>query len=344
MEQISKRFQQSPFWVGFKCAHGWSSVMKDGVAVLCRTFPLGPLRLSVAYIPLAPELRDGESLEDFVGRISAFASGVRPLLPGGTLLARFDLPLDFGGAAERDAARGRIRAAARAGRVPLKKARVDVQPPDSVLLDLSKTEDELLSSMRAKWRYNIRYAAKRGVLVRAVSRESGRLDGELASFYRLYRATAERDGIGIHPLAYYRDLLLRSEAGAKVTLYIASHEGNDLAAIITLFTGDEAVYLYGCSGNEKRNLMPAYLAQWTAIRDAKAFGSKVYDFYGIPPTGDEKHPMHGLYLFKTGFGGTEVHRPGSFDVPFSPLHRLYALAEAARAWYHKKLMKRIRGR
>ncbi|MBQ2429941.1 MAG: peptidoglycan bridge formation glycyltransferase FemA/FemB family protein, partial [Alistipes sp.] len=39
--------------------------------------------------------------------------------------------------------------------------------------------------------------------------------------------------------------------------------------------------------NIKRNLMPAYLLQWNAIKDAKNFGSQIYDFYGMPPTDDE---------------------------------------------------------
>ena len=76
----------------------------------------------------------------------------------------------------------------------------------------------------------------------------------------------------------------------------------------------------------------------------KNYGSKIYDFYGIPPTGSENHPMHGLYLFKTGFGGREVHRPGSVDIPLSKVYGLYCLAENLRAFYHKKIMKKIRGR
>ena len=207
--------------------------------------------------------------------------------------------------------------------------------------------------MKNKWRYNVRYAEKHGVTVRAVTASSPDFQKDLDSFYELYKTTASRDGIGLHPLSYYKDLMERgakaekaeSEAQkTKITLYIASHEGEDLAAIITLFQEDEAIYLYGCSGNKKRNLMPAYLVQWTAIRDAKAYGSKIYDFYGMPPTNDENHPMHGLYLFKTGFGGAEVHRPGSFDIPLSPLYGLSTLAEKGRAFWHKKVMKKIRGR
>ena len=90
--------------------------------------------------------------------------------------------------------------------------------------------------------------------------------------------------------------------------------------------------------------MPAYLLQWTAIKDAKAYGSQYYDMYGMPPTDDENHPMHGLYLFKTGFGGKNIHRPGSYDVPTSNFYAFYNFAEKLRAFWHKKIMKKIRGR
>jgi lipid II:glycine glycyltransferase (peptidoglycan interpeptide bridge formation enzyme) len=82
--------------------------------------------------------------------------------------------------------------------------------------------------------------------------------------------------------------------------------------------------------------------QWQAITDAKKSHCVEYDFYGIPPNSDENHPMHGLYRFKTGFGGAIVHRPGSIDAPLSRLYALYRAAENLRAFYHKKLKKRVR--
>ncbi|MDE5898054.1 MAG: peptidoglycan bridge formation glycyltransferase FemA/FemB family protein, partial [Treponemataceae bacterium] len=69
-----------------------------------------------------------------------------------------------------------------------------------------------------------------------------------------------------------------------------------------------------------------------------------YDLYGLPPEDDEGHPMHGLYRFKTGFGGALVHRPGTFDVPVGALYPLYVAAERFRAFWHKKILKKIRGR
>jgi len=89
--------------------------------------------------------------------------------------------------------------------------------------------------------------------------------------------------------------------------------------------------------------MPAYCLQWRAIRDAREARCKRYDFYGIPPVDDPAHPMYGLYRFKTGFGGSIVHRTGSVDLPLRPvLYGLYRLAEAGRAFWYKKLVKLFR--
>ena len=345
---VSKRFQQTDFWCDFKCAHGWNKTAEGGINVLTRTFRLGFLKFSLAYIPYAPEVES--DIDSYVASLKDYSQKIKPLLPANTLCIRYDVPFDGASIEERDGFIQNALKTAKTKGLKLKKTSVDVQPPDSTYLDLSKTEDEILAGMKNKWRYNLRYAQKHGVTVRAVTGASADFEKDLNSFYELYKTTASRDGIGLHPLSYYKDLMERGAPDSTkaekplVTLYIASHEETDLAAIITLFTKDEAIYLYGCSSNEKRNLMPAYLVQWTAICDAKKFDSKIYDFYGIPPTNDEGHPMHGLYLFKTGFGGKLVHRPGTFDVPLSAMYGFYTMAEKLRAVYHKKFLKIIRGR
>jgi lipid II:glycine glycyltransferase (peptidoglycan interpeptide bridge formation enzyme) len=210
---------------------------------------------------------------------------------------------------------------------PFSRAAVNVQPADTVLVDLCRTDGDLLAAMKEKCRYNIRLSMRKGVAVRRCD-ETG-----LAVFYRLLEETARRDGIAIHSRDYYGALFAQAEndARAEIRLYIAAYGGEDLAAIITLFRGEDAVYLYGASSDSKRNLMAPYLLQWTAIRDARDFGCKRYDLFGIPPAGDPSHPMAGLYRFKTGFGGRVVSRGGSWDFAYRPLARaLFSMAEALR--------------
>lgn len=342
-EKSGVYFLQTKFWAMFKAAHGWSAVEVEGVYVLIRTFKKGPIHFSIAYVPMmsvahstdSAVLPPKEEADYLVEKVHSMIS----LLPRDTLFVRSDIALDFSTCEERDGFLCRLPKTVR-------KSKVDVQPPDTVILDLiddkgaARKESEILKAMKSKWRYNIRLAEKHGVIVTSYRAGDKEIDSAIDVFYALYEETSARDKIAIHPKSYYASLLKMEEGDeVKVTLYIARHEGDNLAAIITVFTKSTATYLYGASGKVKRNLMGAYLLQWTAIKDALIAGDIAYDFYGIPPTADKNHPMAGLYLFKKGFGGREVHRAGSIDVSLSPMYTLYTIAERARAFFYKKVRK-----
>ncbi|MGO8694167.1 MAG: lipid II:glycine glycyltransferase FemX [Rectinemataceae bacterium] len=354
----SRSFLQSGFWGRFKAEFGWKA-RHFSLSLQSRSSPLLVLErrlargMSFAYIPHGPECECSE--KDGTAALSAIAESIRPFLSRGCLFLRFDPACHI--AEVRDglavANDGETSFAARAasrpafGR-PLVPAVSDVQPPDTVLLDLEKSEEELLGAMKPKWRYNIRLAGKKGVVIEERGVEA------LAEFYRLYRLTALRDRIALHPQRYYERLFYLAQAYPRnfgnpspdIRLWIARHEGEALAAIVTLFRGDQAVYLYGASSDSKRNLMPAYALQWAAIRAAKAAGCREYDFFGIPPNQDPDQPMAGLYRFKTGFGGQIVHRAGSWDYPLRPfVYRAFRAVEKARRWWFKDLKKRkVEGR
>ncbi len=341
------------------------------VFVLTRSFAKG--LFSIAYVPLYPIFQvDSVSALDFCETLEKVAFAVRPHLPKNAICVKFDPALEFDSASRRDEFIREARAFARENGLSLKKASVDIQPPDTSLVNLLRSEEEILASMKSKWRYNINLASRKGVKIERNGAENALAfcekenSGEAASsreiffedlsrkvdeFYEVYRITSARDGIAIHSKQYYLDLLKKSanekfdgKEVPQVWLYIARHESDVLGSIITLVTKREGVYLYGASSNVKRNLMPNFLLQWTAMKDAKAAGARHYDLYGIPPTDDERHPMHGLFLFKTGFGGKNVHRVGTFDVPLNFAYGFCSLAERARAWWHKKFLKKIRGR
>lgn len=287
----------------------------------------------------------------FSTALDQLAAALKALLPANTICVRFDPQVEFPEPDERDAFNQSVKSAAKKGRFLCKKNAVDIQPPDTTQVDLTRTEEEILAAMKSKWRYNINLAARKGVVVQKTELDSSSIEKAVDIFYALYKETSARDGIAMHAKSYYKDLLELSAQEAQkgsdvpqVNLYVASHEGDKLGAIMTLFSKTESVYLYGCSSNKKRNLMPNFLLQWTAMKDAKAYGSRYYDMYGMPPTDDPSHPMHGLYLFKTGFGGRNVHRAGSYDVPLKGIYKLCVLAEGARAFWHKKILKKIRGR
>ncbi len=345
------------------------------LAVLNRTFAKG--LFSLAYIPLMPDLPfkctpqeiidqafDGDSVIsqelitpetqtiEFAALLSELGKALKPFLPKNTIAIRFDPDVVFDNPEDRDTFNFGMKTVSFADGLKLKKTKVDIQPPDSSLVDLTCPEEEILNRMHAKWRYNIRLSERKGVQIHRYLGSNLNLSEKIDKFYELTKETNARDGNSSHAKAYYLDLIKSSAqeiADGKdspvISLYIAEHEGDEIASIMTLFSHDQAIYLYGASSNQKRNLMPNHLLQWTAMKDAKAYGSKVYDLYGMPPEGkDENHPMHGLYMFKANFGGHNIHRTGSWDLPLKPLYPFYSLAENFRAFWFKKVVKKLKGR
>jgi lipid II:glycine glycyltransferase (peptidoglycan interpeptide bridge formation enzyme) len=327
---------QSGFWAEFKQAHGWTAhpfgvhgAGDDfGLLVLTRTLLR---RFTIAYVPFGP-LRDPGTGRGVL--LSGLARALRPHLPPRTLFLRFDLPWKKEGEAP----------GAGADRPRVLKASSDMQPPNTVVVDIAPDLDQVLASMKSKTRYNVRLSSKKGVRV-----EEGSLE-DLDRWYALYEETSRRDRIAIHGRAYYRGLFsgsreYRGSVRPIVKLLLARHEGDLLAGNIVAFWKTRAAYLYGASSGVKRNLMPTYALQWEAIRMAREAGCTSYDLYGVPPQPDPGHPMFGLYQFKTGFSDCVLQRWGTWDAPFRPLlYASYRAAEAVRMFYYRSVRKRLRGR
>ncbi len=338
-QDSSPVFLQSALWGRHKASFGWKPLPvkwrrgEESGVLLILTRDLIP-GISLAYVPHGPSSEAGrEDRELFLMELSRELRGVLPL---GCFFIRFDLP-DYAVAEEEPEKLDK----------PFVKAPLDIQPPDTVVLDLkaaSASEDpqgQLLGQMHKKTRYNIRLAEKKGVTVKVSGGE------KLRDWYGLYETTAARDRIAIHPFSYYHRLFELVESGSdrdpmELKLLLAySPDQELLAGIIVLFRGGESVYLYGASSNENRQLMPNYALQWEALKMALERGCTEYDLFGIPPTADPAHPMHGLYRMKTGFGGEIRHRPGAWDFPYSRLlYTAYKLLEAARRYYYKNWKKR----
>jgi lipid II:glycine glycyltransferase (peptidoglycan interpeptide bridge formation enzyme) len=195
-----------------------------------------------------------------------------------------------------------------------------IQPLRTLVLDLSSGEESLLAQMKQKTRYNIRLAAKKGVVVRSSS--------DIESFHSLMTATGSRDGFGVHSLAYYQAAYRLFFPAEMCELLVAEYEGQWLAALMVFFHEGRAWYLYGASSDDHRNLMPSYLLQWEAIRLALQRGCHQYDLWGVPdePVADleagfqqRSDGLWGVYRFKRGFGGTVCRGAGPWDRIYQPL-------------------------
>jgi peptidoglycan pentaglycine glycine transferase (the first glycine) len=197
-------------------------------------------------------------------------------------------------------------------------SREQVQFRNTVILDLTPTEDEMLARMKQKTRYNVRLAGRKGVSVRVGGLE------DLEMLYRMYAETAVRDRFVIRHLDYYLDLWRAFLKAGMLKPLIAEVEGQPVAGLMLFLFGARAWYLHGMSTVHHREKMPNYLLQWEAMRLARSSGCTSYDLWGAPDVFDGSDSMAGVYRFKQGLGG-EVHRHiGAWDLPLKPgWYRLY---------------------
>lgn len=206
-----------------------------------------------------------------------------------------------------------------------------VQFRNTILIDLTQSEDALLAAMSQTTRRKVRVAEREGVTVRAARA------ADLPTLYDLYRITGERDGFLTRPPSYY-ELEWRAlmDAGLAHAL-IAEYDGQALAHVILFHFGRKCWYFTGASSNEQRDKMPNYLLQWEAMRWAKAQGYAVYDLWGAPNDFVESDPLWGVYQFKRGFRGVVTRYLGAYDYAPSPLlYRLYAdVMPRVRGWLRR---------
>jgi lipid II:glycine glycyltransferase (peptidoglycan interpeptide bridge formation enzyme) len=212
-----------------------------------------------------------------------------------------------------------------------------IQPRRTIIVNLDTDRDVLLQRMKQKTRYNIRLAGRRGVTVRPGD------ESDLPAFYHLMQITGERDEFGIHSQAYYAAIYRLFVLRGHGQLLLAEYEGQLLAGLIVLASGNTAIYMTGASSSEERQRMPTYLLQWEAMCWAAEKGCRQYDLWGVPDEEEEtleaefsqrSDGLWGVYRFKRGFGGRLVQTTGAWDLVYAPLH--YRLYTAAVGWLNRR--------
>lgn len=197
--------------------------------------------------------------------------------------------------------------------IGFRKFRWDLNFKTTMIVRLDRPEQDLFARMRAKTRYNIRLAARKGVEVVQDNSNDAR-----QHLWQMLQVTAKRDGFIVRRRAEYQFAVWQAmfEAG-RAHLFFAEHEGERLAAMLVYTFGQKYWYILGASANEKRNLMPTYLLQWEVMLWAKARDMVYYDMLGAPSPDNlnEGDVLWGVYRFKAGFGGTITDFLGCLDLP-----------------------------
>lgn len=315
-------------------------------AHLLQTHAWGQLKAAFGWKPLPVAIRDGE------GRITA---GVQlllrrlPLRLGWLAYAPYGPLVDWGDTAQVTQLQAAIDRAARgAGAAFLKiepgfgldgadfarfgyrPSPQTVQPPRTIMLDITGSEDDILARMNQGTRRNIRKSEKHEVAIRHGTR------ADVSRFNALLAETGNRAEFGVHAPEYYERAYDLFAPQGRAALILGSTGGQDLAGVMVFALGARAWYFYGASSDRERQRMASYGVQWAGIQWARAQGARTYDMYGVPDADPDVLEAHfaersdglwGVYRFKRGWGGQVIRSAGAWDRVYNRLvYAAYRLA------------------
>ncbi len=181
-----------------------------------------------------------------------------------------------------------------------------ILPANTIILDLKKSEDVLLSEMAKKTRQYIRKSAS-GIVVKRLHARAD-LDECLA----IYHETAKRAKFNLHSDQYYYDVF--RDMGDNSVLFAAYSNNQPVAFLWLAISAKTAFELYGGMNSEGQQLRANYALKWHAIKKCKEWGLSRYDFGGLVEGG--------VSTFKMGWTNEETKLAGTFDKPLSIFYGL----------------------
>lgn len=210
-------------------------------------------------------------------------------------------------------------------RLGFRPAPIHLNAENTWVLDISKSEEEILAGMRKNTRYLVRKSLNEGLRLRVSSNPA---DSQILK--KLQKETVKR-----HSFVGFKEKLFKAQLATfskdkQGSLFICEKDGFSLVAAIILFYGENAYYHHSGSSEKARKLPASYFLQWEIVKEAKKRRCSYYNFWGIAPTDNPKHRFAGVTLFKKGFGGERVDWLHAQDLVISRKYWLTYLFETAR--------------
>jgi len=266
--------RQSPKWADYLKSLGWKLQKIKSVNCFYRKLPLLGLMAKIQR----PEKLPLRKIEDFTRRNRTFLVKIEPkdqkqariLLKNGFKLSRFPLSV-----------------------------------PKTIIINLKKSEEQLLAEMHPKTRYNIKVAQRNGIKVE--------ISKDFEAFRKVWLESQKRKKISFATTSQMEKFW---KIFKEDSFLILAKDKKDqvLTGILMPIHDKVAYYLYAGSTKEGNKLFAPTLVTWQALRLAKQKGVKVLDFEGIY---DERFRSatknwQGFSRFKKSFGGEETSCPGAF--------------------------------
>jgi len=181
-----------------------------------------------------------------------------------------------------------------------RQAPLHSHPESSWKLNIEPSEQDLMNGMRKTTRYLIKQAEKNNDIKIFQSFDLK----DVEEFNEMHLEVVKKQNFVPFSLEYFKKEFLAFSEDKEIALFLAKYKGKLIAASYGIFWSNVAFYHHAALLPEYKKIPAAYLLQWSAIKEAKKRGCKIYDFWGYSdPVKNPKHPYSGPTLFKMGFGG-----------------------------------------
>lgn len=208
----------------------------------------------------------------------------------------------------------------------LKRAPMYLSVEFAGVLDLSKSEEEILAGASQGFRRKLRKAAKNEIEILAETS-----DEAISEFCRLEKLHAERQKYVAFSASFLTKQFEAFRKGGEVIIYTARKDGETLAQNFMIFYGPEASYHYGVSSELGTKYSAAPLLHMEAMREARKRGCIRYNLWGIVEPDETEHRFYGVSEFKRSFGCEELRYTPAHDMILKPTkYQLTWMVETAR--------------
>lgn len=167
-----------------------------------------------------------------------------------------------------------------------------------IIVDLTKSEQELWSSLHSKRRNEIRKAYKEGVRVQIITERE-----EVDECYAILKSVYTQAGLPLADKTMF-DAAFELLAPQEMIKYFGAFSNDSLIGVICILAYKETLYdWYAGSRFEYLKKYPNDVLPWEVFKWGKENGYSVFDFGGA----GDPNKDYGVRKFKEKFGGTTVN-------------------------------------
>ena len=196
---------------------------------------------------------------------------------------------------------------------PLKLAFKENMPQTTIMINLSKNDDQLLKEMNNGCANRVKKAIKKGIKVRLWDHD------DYDTFFKKRQVTANGKGFSTITKPQYDRLLQVLEEKQCGNIFISELDEEIIAGSICLYHGNTIVYLYGFTDRKYTNMGGHHYLKYAMFERARDRWFEYCDLMGWAPTGFPEHPLVGVSKFKESLWWMKREFYGNYDLVLNPL-------------------------